>query len=197
MAGLSTILEEIRRDGREKAEELITAAKAEAEEILGAANGKAADTAAKAEETAAQESERISARYASYADTKRKQALLSAKQDMISSCIAKAQERILTQDAGAYFAMLKKMFSERLRAGDGILYFSEQDLARLPEGFREEVSGMAKDAGGTVTVSGETRKIDGGFVLAYGGIEENCGVSAMFEEKSEQFSDAVQKLLFS
>ncbi len=197
MAGLNTILDRIRQEGGEKAQELTAAAKAEAEKILDAAKEKAAAAAAKAEQDASSESERMRARYASYADTRRKQAFLSAKQDLISSCIGKAKENILSQDDGAYFGMLMKMLSERLQPKDGILSFSEKDLSRLPASFAGEAMKLAEEKGGTVTISEKAAPIDGGFILAYGGIEENCGVSALFEEKKEQLSDAVQKLLFS
>ena len=39
--------------------------------------------------------------------------------------------------------------------------------------------------------------MNGGFVLAYGGIEENCSIDALFEERADALSDAVRKILFS
>ena len=38
--------------------------------------------------------------------------------------------------------------------------------------------------------------IDNGFILAYGGIEENCTIRAMFHTKQDELSDVVQKILF-
>ena len=42
-------------------------------------------------------------------------------------------------------------------------------------------------------VSKEPKDMDGGFVLVYGGIEENCTIRAMFHTKQDELSDVVQK----
>ncbi len=36
--------------------------------------------------------------------------------------------------------------------------------------------------------------IDNGFILAYGGIEENCTIRAMFDAKRDELSDIVHRL---
>ena len=38
--------------------------------------------------------------------------------------------------------------------------------------------------------------MDGGFLLVYGGIEENCTIRAVFDSKREELSDHVNRLLF-
>ena len=45
-------------------------------------------------------------------------------------------------------------------------------------------------------VSKEPKDMDGGFVLVYGGIEENCTIRAMFHTNQDELSDVVQKVLF-
>ena len=50
--------------------------------------------------------------------------------------------------------------------------------------------------GAALTVSSETRDIDGGFVLTYGGIEENCSFDALFDSAHEMLQDKVQEILF-
>ena len=37
--------------------------------------------------------------------------------------------------------------------------------------------------------------MDGGFVLTYGGIEENCTIKALFDAKREELSDKVNRQL--
>ena len=56
---------------------------------------------------------------------------------------------------------------------------------------------MAQKKGGVLEISGETRNIDGGFILIYGGIEENCSIDAMFAEKRDELLDQVRKILFA
>ena len=46
-------------------------------------------------------------------------------------------------------------------------------------------------------MSGESKNITNGFVLVYGGIEENCTIDALFDARRDELSDIVQRLLFS
>ena len=39
--------------------------------------------------------------------------------------------------------------------------------------------------------------MDGGFILCYGGIEENCSFDAIFDSAREHLQDAVQRILFA
>ena len=139
----------------------------------------------------------IAARYRSSADMQKKQATLAARQDMIGGCISKAYEKVLSLEDGPYFEMLGKLLESRLQGKDGVLFFSDKDLARLPGSFLEKAQAMAQEKGGTLKISEKSRPMDGGFVLAYGGMEENCSIKALFEEKADALSDTVQKILFS
>ena len=93
----------------------------------------------------------------------------------------------------------------KLQSGRGLLTnflskntftFSEKDLGRMPEGFRAEIARAAKEKGGSLTVSGETRRMEGGFVLVYGGVEENCSFRALFDSRKDELQDKVNRLLF-
>ena len=77
------------------------------------------------------------------------------------------------------------------------LHNTKKDLERMPAGFREEIKSLAQKKGGVLEISGETRNIDGGFILIYGGIEENCSIDAMFAEKRDELLDQVRKILFA
>ena len=67
----------------------------------------------------------------------------------------------------------------------------------MPAGFREEIKEPGTEKGWCAGNSGETRNIDGGFILIYGGIEENCSIDAMFAEKRDELLDQVRKILFA
>lgn len=79
---------------------------------------------------------------------------------------------------------------------DGEICFSAADLGRLPEGFEAEVSKAAAAAGGSLKLSREGKNIENGFILIYGGIEENCTIAAMFDAKKDELSDIVHRLVF-
>lgn len=42
----------------------------------------------------------------------------------------------------------------------------------MPQDFEAKIAKIAGDKGGSLTLGKEVRKIENGFVLAYGGIEE-------------------------
>ena len=65
------------------------------------------------------------------------------------------------------------------------------------EGFEDQLNAALKEKGAVLTVSEDTRDIDGGFVLTYGGIEENCSFEALFDSAHEVLQDKVQEILFS
>ena len=92
--------------------------------------------------------------------------------------------------------MLEKMLAKNVVAQDGILCLSEKDLNRMPEGFADRVSEIAKAAGGTLVISQTGKDIENGFVLVYGGIEDNCSIKALFDAKRDDMQDTVNALLY-
>lgn len=54
-----------------------------------------------------------------------------------------------------------------------------------------------EEKGAALKISRQTRKIDGGFVLVYGGIEENCSFEALFDAKHDELQDKVHGIVFS
>ena len=67
----------------------------------------------------------------------------------------------------------------------------------LPKGFEDTLNQALAEKGGRLTVSGQAAAIDGGFILSYGGIEENCSFEALFDSAKETLQDKVQELLFA
>lgn len=94
-----------------------------------------------------------------------------------------------------YFANLLKLIRRYALPQEEIL-FSQRDLDRLPSGFEQELA-QALPAGGSLKVSREPRKIDGGFVLVYGGVEQNCSFAALFDAAKDRLQDKLHALLFA
>ena len=65
-----------------------------------------------------------------------------------------------------------------------------------PEGFSGKVRTAAAAKGGSLMLSPEPAEIDGGFLLIYGGVEENCGIKAIFDSVKDELSDQVKRMLF-
>ena len=121
-------------------------------------------------------------------DLQRRTRLLEAKQEMIAEIIEKAYEKVINLAPDDYYQMLLSILEAYILPQEGEIYFSVKDLENMPVGFGKEIEEIALAKGGKLTVAGAGRdNIDNGFILAYGGIEENCTIRAMFDAKRMSF----------
>lgn len=130
------------------------------------------------------------------AQQKRRQAALSAKQEVIGEIINEAYERLLNLEDEKYFAVIKKMLEDNVLSEKGEIIFSARDRQRMHKDFEDVIKNVAFEKGGELVMSDEIRSIDGGFVLVYGDIEENCTFKAMLEASREELHDMVNGKLF-
>lgn len=196
MPGLDTMMKQILAEAEQTAAAAIAEAKAEAGRILAEAD---ADCQAEQESFAKKEEAGRTAaaqRAQSAADLKKRQLLLSARQQMITEVIEKAHTAILALPAEEYFALIRSQLKKNLMAKDGYLCMNRRDLARIPAGFAAEADAMAAAAGGSLKIKETPVDIDGGFVLIYGGMEENCSFDALFRSERERLTDLVYQTIF-
>lgn len=189
--------DQILNEAKAAADSKLKEAEAKAEELLGEAKTEAArineSISRKSEKEVADYRERVE----SSIDLQKRTKILAAKQDLIKELLDKSYESLTGMDASGYFDMLLKLLEKYVLPQEGEIFFSAEDLKRLPAGYEAEVKKTAGAKGGALKVSGEGRNIENGFVLAYGGIEENCTLRAMFDEKKEELSDKVREILFA
>ena len=197
MTGLEKMVSQILEEADASAAVTISDAEKKAAEILDEAGKKADEIRQQREEQSRAKVKSYDERTASAADMKSRTAVLAARQELIGSVIADACERVKNLDEEKYFEILKNMAGKYLLPKDGEICFSRKDLERMPADFREEIRSMAEKKGGALEFSGEARNIDGGFILVYGGIEENCSIDAVFAEKRDELLDQVRKILFA
>ena len=122
--------------------------------------------------------------------------ICSADRHVIGEVLDEAYRAVMDLDDGSYFKLLEKLLEKHVLPGDGEICFSAEDLRRMPEGFEEKISCIAAAKGGSLKVSDRPAQMDGGFLLVYGGIEENCTIRAVFEAGREEMSDRVNRMLF-
>lgn len=194
MTGLEKIVQQIQSEAQQAADAVIAQANAEAAEIANKAQeeGKAQIALVEAQSKTDVANALSAAKSAAALQVRR--AVLEAKQEMIGKVIDNAQKSIYQLPDDEYFALILKMVKKFALPERGEILFSASDLKRLPADFSARIT-EAAPAG--LTVSSETRKIDGGFVLIYGGVEENCSFDALFYAARESLQDKVQELLFS
>lgn len=196
MSGLDKMKSRILEEAEQSAQEIIAKAQADAEAAVTAAEKQARAEAEKIREKAGRDAGEYAKRAASSSDMRRKQAFLAARQDVISAVLGKAYDAVLTLEEEDYFGLLEKLLEKYVLPEEGEICFSQRDLDRMPEGFAGRIRTIAVEKGGSLSVSREPRNIDGGFLLVYGGIEENCTIKAVFSSKREELSDRVNRLLF-
>lgn len=197
MTGLEKIVNQILEEANNLAAENKRAAEKQVEEILQDAKDEAAKASEEISKRSEAEVESYKERVKSSADLANRTAMLKAKQETIAAVLEKAYQQFCAKSDDEYFKTIKAMLEKFVLAQDGDIYFSQRDLARMPAGFETEIAELARAKGGSLTLAKETRALDGGFVLAYGGIEENCSFKALFDSKRDELQDQVQKILFS
>lgn len=196
VSGLEGILAQIEGEARAAAQQTLAAAKARADEecaaIAAAADEECAAIAAKGRQQA-QDAVR---RAESAVQLQRRRGLLAAKQALIAETLQAALQKLQALPDDEYFAALRTLAVRYAQPGQGTLYFGSRDLARMPQGY-EAALNAALGEGKSVCISPESRPIANGFVLAYGGIEENCSLSALFAADRDAMQDLAGSILFS
>ncbi|MBR0163118.1 MAG: hypothetical protein IJQ12_00390 [Lachnospiraceae bacterium] len=196
MAGLEKIIGEISLSSDTLVKELLDKAGAEAAEIKQKAEKEAEESVARIRRESETRLSDSKARAQSAAALARRQLLLQEKQNLIGEVMEKAKKKFLEMPDAQYFDAVIKLVQKNALAQDGEIVFNERDKKRLPANFAQSLAKAAEKKGGKLKVSDKSTPIDGGFILSYGGVDQNCSVSALFEEGAETLQDKIQTLLF-
>ncbi|HEY9574351.1 MAG TPA: V-type ATP synthase subunit E family protein [Lachnospiraceae bacterium] len=196
MTGLEQIISQIQEEAKDKTQEILSQAGQQAQQII---DSQTAETKEKLDRLQSEEQaweEEYKEKLKSSKELQKRREILKAKQSLVEEVLKAAYERLANQEDDAYFAMIEKLLDKAVLPKEGHLYFSEKDLKRLPGDFRQRVDALAQSKGGSLQVMEEGKKIENGFILAYGGIEENYSLKALFNEKREKLQDKVCAVLF-
>ncbi len=196
MTGLEKMKSQILDEAKALADSKVAEANRKAEEILEEAKADAEKSVASISQRSDKDVANYRERILSSIDLQKRTKLLAAKQEVIADVLDQSYDRLKTMETGEYFAMLLKLAEKYVLPQEGFIYFSQADLSRMPDGFKSDVKKLAETKGGMLDISGEGRNIENGFVLAYGGIEENCTLRAIFDAKRDEFADKIHHILF-
>jgi V/A-type H+-transporting ATPase subunit E len=189
MSGLEKIINEINEEADRTVGEIISYANSSAEKIISRAEERAREIEAEANEKAEEEYKKSLQKAHSSAEVTKKRAILKEKQEIISEVLSGAHSSIIKLGTDRYFDLMIKLLMKYADEG-GEIILSERDKTWVTPQFRE----VADKKG--LKISDEIRDIDGGFILLYGDIEENCSFSALMEEERDRLHDAVNTFLF-
>jgi V/A-type H+-transporting ATPase subunit E len=194
MTGLDKIIDEIITEARIEAGNILDEARAKAGEARKQALDQAgAQTRAAEAETDKRISELTAGREASYA-LRRRQAVLEARQAALSETLAAAGQALINLPDNEYFAFILKLAAARAEPGEGVLLFNARDRGRMPKDFQHLLN-LALPEGKSLAVSDAAARIDGGFILKYGELEENCSFAAIFRDRRDEFTDLIRGLV--
>ena len=191
MSGLEKILEHIKSEATDTADEMLRKAKAEAEKIVEAEKKDAAFRADQIKKQSELDVTAANSRIQSAGDLKEKRMILEAKQKEIDDVFTATMDYLANLDDAAYFEIIERMIPRYSDGIEGTIRFNAKDLARVPESTKK----VAKD--NLLTLSDEPAEIDGGFILVYRNIEENCSFDALISASREDLQDKIGQILFS
>ena len=193
MSGIDKIIEQIELDTKDICDKVIAEAQKKADAIIAEAQVKAQSIAADGKDKTAARVADIKKRGESAADLEEKRVMLYTKQSIIQTMLNEGLSAVKQLPDDEYFDLIAKMVEKYSMPENGEILFGEKDRGRMPADLPEKLSGIAK---GSLKLSDECAPIDAGFILRYGGIEQNCSFDAIFAGEAESLSDRAGKLLF-
>lgn len=196
LTGLERIIEKIGTESLEKCNSIISDAKKKGDGLLAEARAKAGRDSLAALDKGRAEAEKIELSAKSRAESITKTRYLQVKNAVINDIIAAAYEKLDTMDAEGYFDFLLTLCEKNAAEGEGVMYLSKRDLERMPPDFEERVNSLIFERG-ALMVSKTPGELENGFVLAYGDMQVNCTLRAVFDEKYDTLKDMLGKALFA
>lgn len=190
MTGLDKIIDEIKQEAKKASDEALARTQSEVNEILANAKKERDERFAELQQETNQEVELLQNRGEAAANLLKKKMLLEAKQQIIQEMMEGAKQSILNLPDKEYFDTLLHMVKRYALLKESMILLSKRDLDRVPDAF---VSALKEQ---NIVISTDTRNIDGGFILVYGEVEENCSLEALFAASKESLQDQITTIIF-
>ena len=225
MNGIEKITQRISAEAQTEIDRLLSEARAEADKIAAKyqaqADAEAADLETRNKKAAAEREERL----AGTAQMEARKVLLSAKQEMVEKTYALALEKLCAMPEERYVQVLAELLVQASSTGREEVIFSPADRDRVgkaavakanetlakqaapdvPQGGSKVTDLLSKVATsvtaiakGTamLTLSKETRVIQGGFILKDENVEVNCTFDTLVRLQKAETAGMVAKKLF-
>lgn len=197
MNGLEKLVDRISGEADAQIKTILDEARAQAEDIRSESEKKLNAERERIEKKAQSEVETIESRAKASAELKTKQILLTGKQELLNDTIVAAKEKLANLSDQEYTDFIVKLFEKHIPSQDAVLRLNAADLKRIPQDVLDGFTAKAKAAGAELKISDEAADIKNGFILDFGGIEENCTFDALIDQNIEELQDKVKSLLFA
>ena len=194
MNGIERITQRIDADTQAEIDRVLGDAKARAAQISSGYQEQAAKEAAEQNSRNEKEAAEREKRLVSSAQMESRKVLLTARQEMVELAFQKALEKLCALPDEKYAEAAAQLLCQAAPDGRGEAVFSETDRARIGQSAVDMAN--EKLGGGKLTLSENTRKIRGGFVLVNGNVEVNCTFETLIRLQKGEISGEVAKHLF-
>ena len=194
MSGLDNIVEEIRNQSKQEADEILKEADVFCKDYMNKIKKDVEVEVVSIEKKALADRKLYEEKTVSGMEFLERNSILRAKQQVIEQAIDKARESIAGLNDEEYFNVLEKLLRKNVQQGK--ICFSKKDLERIPNGFEDRVKEIVAENQGELVIDKEPANIKDGFVLVYGEIEENCTLKALFDSNIDRIKDIANKQLF-
>lgn len=195
MNGIDKIIDRISGDAQREIDDVLAKARAEAEKITAQyqaqAKAEADDILTRGKKAAVERGERL----ASVAQLECRKEVLRAKQEVIDEAFQLALEKLTQLPQEVYVALLADLAVKAAAKGTEKLIFSVADRARVGKAVVVAANQKLGERG-QLTLSQETRPMQGGFVLSDGAVEVNCTFQTLVRLQRETLSTQVAGVLF-
>lgn len=198
MSNLENLTSKIIEDAELKAENIIKEAKSKEVEIISKRIEAAKKAAATMTENANMEAKSMIDRALSKAELEVRNRKLFAKQQVMDKVFEEAEKRLSKINLETFQEFVKTSILALDIDGDEKIIMSLDDKAKLPQDFLEKLNKALVSAGkkGNMEFSDETRNLNGGYILAKGGIEINNSFKSMISSLRDELEYGVNKILF-
>ncbi|MDD5832034.1 MAG: V-type ATP synthase subunit E [Clostridiales bacterium] len=197
MSGLEKIVDRISGEADEKAGAILAEAQARVGQISADNDRRVKEECERIKKKADTKALNIAERSKASAELKSKQILLSGRQEILNETIGIARKKLAGLSDQEYRDYFIKLFKKHVPTEDAVLRLGEKDLGRLTQEDISELKAAAQAAGSRLTVAEKAADIRDGFILDFGGVEENCTFDALFDQYSEDLLDKVKTILFA
>lgn len=194
MNGIEKITGRIASDAAQEIASIQAEARRQADEITARYTEQAGRESAELLERGRRSAEERVERLASVAQLEARKLELAAKQEMLAKAYDKALEQLLNLPDQEYTALLAGLAVKASSTGREAVILSQKDRTRFGKQVVTQANEKLKD--GKLTLSGETRAIQGGLVLSDGDVEVNCTFETLVRLQRGELDRELSKLLF-
>ena len=194
MDGIEKITGRIAADASQEIAAIQAEARRQADEIAGRyeaqARRESEDILARGRRAADERVERL----ASVAQLDARKLELAAKQEMLSKAYDLALEKLVNLPDKDYVTLLANLAVKASSTGKEAVIFSQKDRTRYGKQVVTQANERLKD--GHLTMSEQTRPIQGGLILSDGDVEVNCTFETLVRLQRGEMDREVAKVLF-